>query len=64
MNPSFSSVENLDTIDAAANVVVDMFLDTDPTTANSTTLPKYEVMIWIAAYGGKKPSKVLRIKLL
>ncbi|KUJ13835.1 concanavalin A-like lectin/glucanase [Mollisia scopiformis] len=55
MNPSSSSVENLDTIDAAANVVVDMFLDTDPTTANSTTLPKYEVMIWIAAYGGKKP---------
>ncbi|KAF8859736.1 concanavalin A-like lectin/glucanase [Acephala macrosclerotiorum] len=55
MAPSSNSVDNLDTIDAQANVVVDMFLDPNPVTANSTTLPKYEVMIWMAAYGGKKP---------
>ncbi|KAE8444317.1 hypothetical protein EG329_000627 [Mollisiaceae sp. DMI_Dod_QoI] len=55
MFPSSSSDVSLDAIDAAANVVVDMFLDQDPVTANSTTLPKYEVMIWIGAFGGKKP---------
>lgn len=55
MTPSSNSIDNLDAIDAQANVVVDMFLDPDSVTANSTTLPKYEVMIWMAAYGGKKP---------
>jgi len=53
--PSSSSVEDLAAVDAAANVVVDMFLDLDAVAANSTTLPKYEVMIWMASYGGKKP---------
>lgn len=61
MSPSSSKFQDLDTIDAAANVVIDMFLDNDPTKANSTTLPQYEVMIWIAAFGGKKPSKIRRI---
>lgn len=57
MAPSSRSVQDLTAIDAAANVVVDMFLDPNPVTANSTTLPQYEVMIWMAAYGGKEPSK-------
>lgn len=57
MSPSSSKVQDLGAIDASANVVVDMFLDTDPITANSTTLPKYEVMIWLADFGGKRPSE-------
>lgn len=57
MAPSSEFARNLETIDAAANVVVDMFLDVNSTIANSTTLPQYEVMVWMAAYGDKKPSK-------
>lgn len=55
MAPSSSNVQDLAAIDAAANVVVDMFLDPDPTKANSTTLPKYEVMVWIGSLGDKRP---------
>jgi xyloglucan-specific endo-beta-1,4-glucanase len=55
MTPSDNFNEDLDVIDAAADVVVDMFLDPNQETANSTTLPKYEIMVWIAAFGGKKP---------
>jgi hypothetical protein len=55
MTPSENPSGSLDTIDAAADVVFDMFLDPDQATANSTTLPKYEIMVWIAAFGGKKP---------
>lgn len=47
--------KDLSAINAAANVVVDMFLDPNRNTSNSTTLPKYEVMVWIGALGGKKP---------
>jgi hypothetical protein len=55
MTATESSDGDLAAIDAGANVVVDMFLDPDPLTANSTTLPKYEVMVWMGAFGGKKP---------
>lgn len=47
--------KSLAAISAAADVVVDMFADLDPTRADSTTLPQYEVMIWFAAFDGKKP---------
>lgn len=57
MTPESASVANLSIIDVAADVVVDMFLDPNPQTANSTTMPKYEVMIWFATFGGRTPSK-------
>jgi xyloglucan-specific endo-beta-1,4-glucanase len=55
-----SEYESLFTTDIAANVVVDMFLDPDPQTAKSTTLPKYEIMIWFSAFGGRVPSENLQ----
>jgi len=42
-------------ISASADVVVDMFLDPNEDLANSTTLPQYEVMVWIATIDGRKP---------
>lgn len=50
-----SKSKSLDEIDVSANIIVDMFLDSSPISANSTTLPKYEVMIWMAEFGGKRP---------
>ncbi|KAH7333128.1 concanavalin A-like lectin/glucanase domain-containing protein [Rhexocercosporidium sp. MPI-PUGE-AT-0058] len=50
-----SQSKTLDEIDTAANVIIDMFLDPSPVSANSTTLPKYEIMIWLAEFGGKRP---------
>ncbi|KAK0112485.1 hypothetical protein ONS96_001722 [Cadophora gregata f. sp. sojae] len=50
-----SSSKSLEAINAAANVMIDLFLDSNPVSANSTTLPKYEIMIWLADFGGKKP---------
>jgi len=56
MEPSDpSKSQNLSAISASADVIVDMFFDPDRTTANSTTKPKYEVMVWLAEFGGKKP---------
>ncbi|PVH71425.1 glycoside hydrolase family 12 protein [Cadophora sp. DSE1049] len=52
---SASSSKSLEEVDAASNVIIDMFLDPSPISANSTTLPKYEVMIWLAEFGGKRP---------
>lgn len=46
---------DLASIETAANVIIDMFLDPNSTIANSTTLPQYEVMVWIAAFDGKLP---------
>ncbi|KAH7382006.1 concanavalin A-like lectin/glucanase domain-containing protein [Cadophora sp. MPI-SDFR-AT-0126] len=50
-----STSKSLEEVNAAANVIIDMFLDPSPVSANSTTLPKYEVMIWLSEVGGKKP---------
>ncbi len=56
MNPTRSQFGNdLGVVDAGANVVFDMFLDPEATISTSTTLPKYEVMVWIGAFGDKKP---------
>jgi hypothetical protein len=33
------------------NVAVDMFFDSDETTAQNSTAAKFEVMIWFAKYG-------------
>lgn len=38
-----------------ANVVYDMFVDPDQNVANSTTDAKYEIMIWIGAFGEPFP---------
>ena len=38
-----------------ANVVIDMFLDVDPTKAGSTTDAAYEVMVWVGTVGGSAP---------
>lgn len=37
------------------NVVYDMFIDEDATTSGSTTDAKYEIMIWIGAFGQPWP---------
>ena len=42
-------------LDTAANVMIDLFMDSNPISPNSTTLPKYEIMIWLAEFGGKRP---------
>lgn len=55
MAASGGGVQTLASIDAGADVVVDMFMDLDPIKANSTTLPANEVMVWIGAFGGKMP---------
>jgi hypothetical protein len=38
-----------------ANVVYDMFVDPDKTTSGNTTTAKYEIMIWIGAFGDPFP---------
>ncbi|KAG4415011.1 hypothetical protein IFR04_011832 [Cadophora malorum] len=50
-----SSSKTLEELDAAANVMIDLFMDSNPISANSTTLPKYEIMIWLAEFGWKRP---------
>lgn len=40
---------------ASANVAVDMFVDGDPTQANSTDKPEFEVMVWLGDYGAAHP---------
>ncbi|KAH9207041.1 concanavalin A-like lectin/glucanase domain-containing protein [Leptodontidium sp. 2 PMI_412] len=50
-----SQSKTVEEVDTTANVIIDMFLDPSPVSANSTTLPKYEIMIWLAEFGGKRP---------
>jgi hypothetical protein len=41
----------LTTANLQANAAIDMFLSSDITTANSSTLATHEVMIWLGVYG-------------
>lgn len=38
-----------------ANVVLDLFLDSDPILSNSTMLPTFEIMIWLGSIAGLTP---------
>lgn len=38
-----------------ANVALDMFFDADPVKASSTVTPAYEMMVWLASFGGVNP---------
>ncbi|EXJ80428.1 hypothetical protein A1O1_08573 [Capronia coronata CBS 617.96] len=49
--PSTTNVADLSADDLNSNVAIDMFLDPDPTNATSTVDAKYEVMIWLGAFG-------------
>jgi xyloglucan-specific endo-beta-1,4-glucanase len=55
MAPSASSEGDLAAITASADVVMDMFLDPDMTKSQSTTLPEFEVMVWMGQYGFANP---------
>jgi len=41
--------------DTRANVVYDMFFDSDKTTSGNATTAKYEMMIWIGAFNEPFP---------
>ena len=55
MAPSASSEGDLSALTASADVVMDMFLDPDSTKSQSTTLPEFEVMVWMGQYGFANP---------
>ncbi|KAL9130970.1 MAG: hypothetical protein Q9217_000959 [Psora testacea] len=48
-------VKGLAALRAKANVNMDMFLDIDPTKAQSTVMAAYEMMVWIGMIGGAQP---------
>ena len=41
--------------DVEANVAIDMFLDSDETTAQNSTAAKYEVMVWFGHWFNADP---------
>ena len=54
------SSQKMDVSDVASaepvtNVVLDVFIDSDRQKAGSPTEAKYEMMIWLASYGGLRP---------
>jgi len=55
MAPSASSEGDLSALTASADVVMYMFLDPDSTKSQSTTLPEFEVMVWMGQYGFANP---------
>lgn len=55
MAPSESSEGDLAAITASADVVLDMFLDPNESKSQSTTLPQFEVMVWMGQYGFANP---------
>jgi xyloglucan-specific endo-beta-1,4-glucanase len=56
MAPTESKYESkLSTIHTAADVVIDIFLDTDIDIAASKTAAAFEVMVWIGSFGGRNP---------
>lgn len=46
-----TSVTDLVAHSVNTNVAIDMFFDTDPTTAQDSTKANYEVMVWFAQIG-------------
>ncbi|KAL2432528.1 hypothetical protein ABEF95_012329 [Exophiala dermatitidis] len=49
--PDSTNAAALTDINLNSNVAIDMFLDSDPKNATDTNAAKYEVMIWLAAFG-------------
>ena len=47
---------SLDALNATANVAFDLFMDTDPMKATSTTAAQYEAMIWLGRVGSARPA--------
>ena len=45
----------IDKLNVSTNGAFDMFLDSDPGKATDTTVAKYEVMIWLGAFGSSQP---------
>jgi xyloglucan-specific endo-beta-1,4-glucanase len=45
----------LSSLHTAADVVIDMFLDTNIDNAASKTNAAFEVMVWIGSFGGRTP---------
>jgi xyloglucan-specific endo-beta-1,4-glucanase len=46
---------NLSDKGVMANVVIDLFADADAATSLVETQAGYEIMVWIAVFGGAKP---------
>ncbi|KAK4937956.1 hypothetical protein LTR10_021521 [Elasticomyces elasticus] len=49
--PNTTNIADVTAAGLAANVAIDMFIDSDPNAATSTVDAKYEVMIWLADFG-------------
>lgn len=52
--PAFD-VQGLQTLNAKADVALDIFLDSERALANSTTNAAYEMMVWFGTIGGAEP---------
>lgn len=46
-----TAVTTLDSVSLQANVAIDMFFDSDKTTAQNSTAAEFEVMVWFARFG-------------
>ncbi|KAJ6095644.1 hypothetical protein N7486_006390 [Penicillium sp. IBT 16267x] len=46
-----TDVTTLDSVSLQCNVAIDMFFDSDKTTAQNSTAAKFEVMVWFARFG-------------
>ena len=57
MFPTSSSSEDsaLGGLDLRANVALDLFADLDPDAAQSEIRASYEIMVWLASFGGVEP---------
>ena len=42
-------------LDLRANVALDLFADLDPNAAQNETQASYEIMVWLASFGGAEP---------
>ena len=42
-------------LDLRANVALDLFADLDPNAAQNETHAGYEIMVWLASFGGAEP---------
>ncbi|KAK5064958.1 hypothetical protein LTR84_000792 [Exophiala bonariae] len=51
VKPNTTNVNDLLAADVNSNVAIDMFLDSDPDKAVSSTDAKYEVMVWLGVFG-------------
>jgi hypothetical protein len=52
---SSSDVNFLANAGLKASVAVDLFFDSDLENSTSTTIPKYELMVWLGWFGGVEP---------